>query len=363
MRNSTPKHLYLLDILRGVASLAIVVWHYQHFFYVAPGELAGDFARASQPLYSVLWPIYDNGYYAVQLFFVLSGFVFYFNYADRIRSRSISMYDFFVFRFARLYPLYFVTLIFVAFVQLNADSTLGSFIVYPMNDLRHFLLSLFFASDWGMQYGFSFNAPTWSVSVEILLYAVFIIVVRALGRSAIMAIIMALTGCWMAFSGMEHIGWGLYCFFAGGIVFLIYERWRPIPLLFTATIILILSAIVYGFLPDVLKKALLFGVSFPALVLLLTTIQSFNPSAGRSIRIIGDITYATYLLHFPIQLSAIWVTRYYGITIDYTDAIWLVLFLSSVILMSIPTYYFFEVPAQSFLRQRLKLSGSTKAAT
>ncbi len=124
MPGNPPKHLYLLDILRGLASLAIVVWHYQHFFYVAPGKISEEFVRSSQPLYFIFWPLYDNGHFSVQLFFVLSGFVFYFIYYDKVRSRSVSGYDFLILRFSRLYPLYFVTLIYVAVVQLKAHSTL-----------------------------------------------------------------------------------------------------------------------------------------------------------------------------------------------------------------------------------------------
>jgi len=50
MPGTFPKHLYLLDILRGLASLAIVIWHYQHFFFVAPGEPSETFIRSDQPL-------------------------------------------------------------------------------------------------------------------------------------------------------------------------------------------------------------------------------------------------------------------------------------------------------------------------
>jgi peptidoglycan/LPS O-acetylase OafA/YrhL len=45
----------------------------------------------------------------MSLFFVLSGFVIYYNYSHTIRSRA-GLYNFFVARFARLYPLYFAAM-------------------------------------------------------------------------------------------------------------------------------------------------------------------------------------------------------------------------------------------------------------
>ena len=111
-----------------------------------------------------------------------------------------------------------------------------------------------------------------------------------------------------------------------------------------------------------LENIVLFGGCFPSLVLFLATIQNFSHGAGRSIRVIGDITYATYLLHFPIQLSAIWITRRYGLALDYTEAIWFAAYLGAVILISVPTYYYFELPAQSYLRRRLRPAGATGAS-
>ena len=42
-----------------------------------------------------------------------------------------------------------------------------------LNDLKHFLLNLAFASYWGFQDGQSFNGPSWSISAEILVYVLF----------------------------------------------------------------------------------------------------------------------------------------------------------------------------------------------
>jgi peptidoglycan/LPS O-acetylase OafA/YrhL len=83
--NDFPKHLHTLDILRGLASLAVVLYHYQHFYYVAPGALAPGFVWSALPLYSLFWPFYQWGFLAVKVFFVLSGFVFILYIAMQLR--------------------------------------------------------------------------------------------------------------------------------------------------------------------------------------------------------------------------------------------------------------------------------------
>jgi peptidoglycan/LPS O-acetylase OafA/YrhL len=54
------------------------------------------------------------GFFAMSLFFVLSGFVIYLNYAPEFRSRPMAeaTFNFAVARFARLYPLYAVFMAF-----------------------------------------------------------------------------------------------------------------------------------------------------------------------------------------------------------------------------------------------------------
>src|ERR1700722_10812729 len=50
-------------------------------------------------------------YEGMRLFFVLSGFVIYLNYSQSVSSRA-GLWNFFVARFARLYPLYFICVCF-----------------------------------------------------------------------------------------------------------------------------------------------------------------------------------------------------------------------------------------------------------
>jgi len=296
-----PKHLYLLDILRGLASLSIVLWHYQHFFWVS-AEGSTQLQRATLPLYAILWPFYDKGYVAVDVFFGISGLVFYYLYSEALYDRAVSWRQFWLFRFSRLYPLHFITLLYVAALQAGVKAELGNYFVYSVNTPEQFVLNLFFVQHWMPDRKLSFNGPAWSVSVEILLYAVFFLVATArptVGGAAVMTALGAVL--WN--SPIHDIGRGVECFFAGGLAYFLFRR--------------------IGFRP----------LSF-----------------GRPFRLIGDITYSTYLLHFPLQLTAAFWIGVLGLTIDFTRPIWLFGYLGAVIGLSIPCYYAFELPAQKWLR-------------
>lgn len=102
MNNKWPKYLYALDISRGIAALAVVLWHWQHLAYKG-NSLTQGFVRENQPLYAVLRLFYENGAMGVQYFFILSGFIFFWLYSDPIKNKKIGVWEFSVQRFSRLY--------------------------------------------------------------------------------------------------------------------------------------------------------------------------------------------------------------------------------------------------------------------
>src|SRR6185436_12525906 len=110
---TSPGRMHSLDALRGIAALAVVFWHWPHFFYSGT-TLAAGFDREAQPFYEVFKIFYRHGILAVDLFFLLSGFIFFWLYAKTISARRLTPREFFVLRVSRLYPLHLVTLLLVA---------------------------------------------------------------------------------------------------------------------------------------------------------------------------------------------------------------------------------------------------------
>lgn len=106
--------IFSIDILRGIASIMVLIHHYKHFFLPATSIKWTTDDIVSVPNFEIWAPAYYWGLYAVQFFWVLSGFVFMHVYANKI---SVTSKKFFLSRFARLYPLHFITLITVALIQ------------------------------------------------------------------------------------------------------------------------------------------------------------------------------------------------------------------------------------------------------
>jgi peptidoglycan/LPS O-acetylase OafA/YrhL len=355
---------YLLDILRGVASLAVVVWHYQHFFMIAPQQLPSDFAPDVLPLFFFLKPLYLYGFNAVQLFFVLSGFVFFSQYLNEIGSRQVGAWKFFVMRFSRLYPLHFVTLVFVASLQFFSQNIDGRFIVFSCNDLYHFVLNLLFASHWGLETCYSFNAPTWSVSVEVLLYTSFfvfsLIAPRILSMRLTLMFICICVGVFFKYASAgswSDIGLAIACFYLGGAVFLLLDLsvdagCRPIHILIAAIGAQLAAFAILAITPR-FHNLLLCGIIFPGAVMALAAAQYCKFQIGKGARVLGDITYSTYLTHFPIQLTLLLAAKAGLVHIDYHTRSVFLMFFALLIAVSVPIYYWFERPAQNYLRRSM----------
>ena len=348
--------LFLLDILRGLAAFSVVVWHYQHFFYISTGVHSSDFSTANQPFYTFLFPFYEKGYFAAFLFFVLSGYIFFRLYSEKVYKRTVSAYQFFILRFSRLYPLHLATLLIVAVLQIISFKRLGSHFIYGSNDWKHFLLNLPLASWWGFQEDLSFNAPIWTVSVGVLLYAVFFVYAR-FDKLSVIKTILIMFGIYLVSKIYYLTLWvPLYCFFAGGGAFLV-SRTIAIKLpsgrsRLTVGAFILGGAILIYYVSQG-RYLVLLGAIFPSIIVLLSTIQSIWNDAGKRLRIMGDISYATYLTHIPLQIFILLASSLWGIQLNYYSPLFFCAFLLLVILLSYATHIFFEIPLRNLIRRKL----------
>lgn len=364
-----PNRLYLLDISRGIASLSVVLWHWNHFAF-KQYTLSKDFILENQPLYNILKIFYEEGFSGVEYFFLLSGFIFFWLYKDSIKNKETTPSVFIIHRFSRLYPLHLITLILVALFQLLYVSRHGYSFIYQFNDLYHFFLQLGFASNWGFQSGWSFNGPIWSVSIEVILYFIFFLSALYRQGDRLFCLLVSVISITLLYLTDQPVFEGLSLFFLGGFLYNVLIKLsnkdsslKLLIYIFTAIswLLVILNFYIIdfsnlllnqGFVGLILLKLFPIYILFPLTVGSLVLLEIDRGITLKRLSWIGDITYSSYLLHFPLQLLFALAVSYGIINPKfYLELKYLILFYIILIPLSYIVHQKFERPMQKAIRK------------
>jgi peptidoglycan/LPS O-acetylase OafA/YrhL len=154
-----------------VAAWIVVLYH----FRLLPGE------------YGLFDPIVRNGELAVDLFFIMSGFVLARSYGSRFEHRpSLRVFGHFTFvRLARIYPAHLLVLSLYVLIPISYDLTARP-LPGSRFDVAYYGLSVFLVQNWGFATSLNWNVPAWSISAELLFYLGFptIVLLIALARGS-----------------------------------------------------------------------------------------------------------------------------------------------------------------------------------
>jgi peptidoglycan/LPS O-acetylase OafA/YrhL len=362
LTNSKNK-FYTLEVCRFGAALAVLFWHYQHLLIsgVATEEFIKMADRTRLPLYQIFALFYDLGYFAVQIFWILSGFIFFWKYAASIHARSVSLRDFFVFRFSRLYPLHAVTLLAVCGLQAVYVASHRSSFIYGDNDAPHFLSQVFMASNWFKGQPFTFNGPIWSVSAEVIIYLAFFVLVSRI-RPTLLSACMFTGLSWLALKTgfFEFASPMLNCakfFFLGGAMQLFHlrldARKRILGFAISLAVCLFSAALLRaGFIALSEKAVAVIAATF--IFACVTSEDIFGAGLFEKLAPLGNLTYSTYLLHFPLQILFVLVVDATGLTRQvFIRPESLFVYLSTVFFLGYVAFHWMEVPMQSLIRSRM----------
>lgn len=283
-----------LTSLRGIAALWVFLFHLAAEQPDSFGGVARIFAIG-------------RGYIAVDLFFVLSGFVMALTYRELFqRAPFAAAYPRFLWRrIARIMPLNAAIVLAIAAViwALPGDVP-GNF-----GEAKRpwvVLANLFLVQDWGLAP--SIDKPAWSVSVEMALYLIYPLLL-ALAWSRLLWIGAALIGgvslAWLAGDGQGVVSQGLVSgdfirglagFYFGLLCFRLFGATAVLRLAGKAELAII--AAFWALLlwsPSDLWPILL----CPPLVFSLATERGFvgRLLAVRPLHYLGEISYSIYLTH------------------------------------------------------------------
>lgn len=344
----TKQHFEILDGLRGVAALAIVIFHFMEWVFT---DINTNFI--------------GHGFLAVDFFFCLSGFVIGYAYDNRIREMGTG--EFFRSRLIRLHPLVvlgsvlgLLAFLFDPFV-VPSDYSLGKLVLLFVCSI--FLIPLPLMEDRAFNL-FGFNAPAWSLFWEYIANIFYAFILCRMGRRTltVFTIVAAAGICFVSYRAGNLLGgWSKDNFFDGGArvaysflagLVIYRSNWIIKNRIGFAGLAVMLSLvfIMPGSKWNWLTEALVVLFYFPLLV-------SLGAGSGLSAqwkkvcRFSGNISYPLYMTHY----AAIWIYGNYYTQKKPESTELTFIIITGVILMVVFAYFvmiLFDTPVRQYLTQK-----------
>jgi peptidoglycan/LPS O-acetylase OafA/YrhL len=356
--NAPTQRMHQLDGLRGLLALHVSVYH-----------LAGPLTQPGMSL-SPLRPVLDSAWFAVDMFFVMSGFVMAHAYGPAFKERVSSggLWRFLIARVARLYPVHLFALVVTAvgilpFIYDKPEFTSagGRF------SWTAALASLLMLHGPWIDHR-SWNYPAWSISAEWHAYLLFPVLAPLFAR------LHAIRLKWLVVLGVT-------------IPFLLYQSGvggEPHPTNGPLVLVRVLPLFVAGAAAHALRAApwvrsnafawlavvgvplLLLGpgtsafavLLAPCLLLVTMGHAVVRPCLSRPALVwLGSISYSLYMTHalvemFGVAVALRWFSRFAGIDVAYSTVASGALLLSATLAalgVGALTWRWVEAPGRRFI--------------
>ena len=364
--NAAPKssgEIRALTGLRGIAAIYVVLFH-ANGFYRFP---------------AFILPFIRHGYLAVDLFFILSGFVMAMTYASLFENGFCihKFKHFLLLRLARIYPLFALMTVITALLIATVLSQTYDFADLPRALLFNFTLT----HVWG--FSNSIVPPSWSISTEWLAYLLFPagawVALRVSRRWSLLGLavsfvvlaIIAFGPSWFAQTALMRrhgdldivssyaLGTSLRClasFYIGLVAF----RFRA---LIPARAAFVLLALAVGLLCLRHTDLALVGV-FAVLIMALS--HDTGPLARllgmKWVYWLGVISYALYLIHDLVQKIIFKTLPVWGVAVLHHRGLWVAVSITLSIALAALCHYTYEKPSRRWFRSFINRPAAKPAA-
>jgi len=352
--------------VRALAAIWVVLFHIQ-------AELTATFPGAQ----AFIEAAFASGYLGVDLFFILSGFIISYNYADWFATASPRRYATFLWaRLARIYPVHLFTLALMLIFVVTRQDVFDLAVRMP----ERFTLDLLFENlalvqAWALPIDTSWNVPAWSISAEwagYLLFPIFVALVGVLRRPvtmlvAIPLLILVPALVYLATDYPGTMAYGLPRFAAeftvGCLLFRLYrlQIWRAAPWgaiglgAFALTVVLGGVSARLGLEPftwaPLALATLVYGLAWEH--------GAFSAVLRRPWALYwGTVSYSLYMVHgMVLSMFRHYFTPTVFAASDLSVRIFLVTMLvAAIALLAAATYHWVERPSRALMRRHGPLS-------
>lgn len=355
MRNKNQSNIPFIHLLRSLSALFVIWAHLAGAWYAGTYHVIWWGFQSFRDYVSIPLHLYQDGaHLGVVLFFLISGYVI------SLVGEQETFFEFAVKRYFRIFPTLYLALIAV-WLAARLSTTIGlepmKFDGTPAEYLANAAL-ISEALSWRMPL-----PSSWSLYVEMIFYTTFAFAIALAGRSAVKSTLLIMTigwalmlpALWSSFAAFQAVWFVIYLsYFAIGRAFFLWDRSR----IGNATLIALIVANLAVFLsvtawirPGYLLEAPMHPIVtyLAAVAIFFLAMVAKIRSLPRPLNDLGDISYALYLLHYPVGYFTMNLLHRAGAPLDLTIGIGILASFGAAWL----TTRFFEKPMQKFARRIL----------
>jgi peptidoglycan/LPS O-acetylase OafA/YrhL len=370
MTDHKVEYLSSLTPLRGIAALLVAVFHFE--------MAAARFVPAAQTMF------FERCYLMVDLFFIMSGFIMMHVYSSHFKERiqGNALKDFFVARFARIYPLHLFTLVLLVVIVRWLTNWGNPPIIFEQTS--DILPNVFLLQSFGVMHIYSWNIPSWSISAESAAYLLFPLIALGINKKKTLSVVILTILIVAAYYSIMYLlprvnpmhpeipvphnlnttfdyGYirGIAGFASGILMYLLYQL-PAVRKAFSSDIasVLVIVAVVLS-----MHFPLNDGITVFFFSMLVLSITANNGMIARfckrkTMQLLGDISFSIYLMQIFLQepfSHNIFLPGTVGIgrgkqNIDFSSGLlYCVVYLILLILISYVTYQWVERPSRRFI--------------
>jgi peptidoglycan/LPS O-acetylase OafA/YrhL len=365
-----PSKSYLssLTALRGIAALGVVLFHVDAIWIPLWTPNTAFFLR--------------KGYLLVDFFFLLSGFIMVHVYGETFVKAPgwTSFRKFIQARFARIYPLHFISLVLLIlyFYLKIYGKPLGFLDVYIF-DLKMLPANFLLLHGMGLNPFFSWNVPSWSISTEWWMYMLFPLLMMGFGKINLwkgLGIFVLVMGIYLicyyvlypisvshsplpnnrGYSLDMTYDFAFFRCFAGFVLgMLVYEVFRTgwMEKVFGSEILLLLTTAVIFISMQFPWAEYVVILLFAGLLLMVSHNSGWTRRFLESgpMKFLGDISYSVYLMHMVVMVVGLsfFENGWTPPPGPVPPLVWVGVYVLATLLVSWFTYRWVEVPLRHWL--------------
>ena len=330
------------------------------------------------PHLGLLYPFIDNGYVFVGVFFIISGYVLTYNYADR--AKILSKREFWLARFSRLYPVYLLVLI-ISLTMLQDEWHARSHAEF----WQGIILTPLVLQGWSPSVATFWNTVAWTLTSECVLYLAFPWLIRLPWPKKPLHLVVLLLTLWVIgmiphtlylYLNPDHIIGPVDRYSSSQLIR--FLKYTPLPYVCTFLAGVTLGKLQLALTLSPRQRLILSAISLTAVALFFYTLVNHTPYllmhgglltpifaalvlglsgphlisalfSWRPLLLVGESSYCLYLLHFNVfQLLH---------TYHVPERLHLAAFdpwlsYAILILLALAVFHFVEIPARKAILGR-----------